>query len=629
MNNEKFNETIRLKECFHTINRLKRIIYFLLSLVRLKNKYDKISRINMLRGDIMMYHKFKDKKPLETIEAARKALSKWGVFVTETWFDSIQGLYSVVLRVDGTDFFSCGKGTDRLYTLASAYGEMMEDMQNLVFFRLKGRSLLKDNCEYDDDSIVEKQNDDTIYSNLSYWMNCVQGHVDDKILEKMQEFSYSLGEYIRYEKFRNIQNNEVIDLPVCIVDHYYGSNGMVAGNTQAEAYVQGLSEILERFVIKEILEKSITPPTITTEIKNSMPDVINWINEIEERGEYRVELKDFSLGRKIPAIGLILYNRNNMSYFVKAAAHPSIEIAVERCFTELMQGKKIEDFKGMIRGSDFFKGYGDINNFIKIFSDGSGRYPSTLFVGKPSYKGSFQKKSYVDNQEMLLGLTSLIDDLGYSIFVRDVTKSKIFAYRILVPGMSELFNVMDPLVIQNCIDYKKFSNIIQYRLHDISTDEAFFVLEFLKKKKYSENLTLDVFIDDIKLTDDNVYSIVPIKLFICLLYIKVNDIENALLWMRKYNEMLDSSDPRSSYYYCYELYLALKSEYEDKQLISQLLAYYFDEEIVDEVMLDVDKNPFEYFYPLNCDNDCLNCEHSTICTSKNENRIYNLIRKHS
>lgn len=575
----------------------------------------------------MMYQKFKDRKPLETIEIARRALANWGVFVTETWFDSIQGLYSVALRVDGTDFFSCGKGTDRLYALASAYGEMMEDMQNLVFFRMKGRSLLKDNRKYNDDSIVEKHNDDTIYSNLSYWMNCVKGYIDDKILEKMKEFSYSLGEYVRYERFYNMQNDEVIDLPVCIVDHYYGSNGMAAGNTQVEACVQGLSEILERFVIKKILEKSIIPPTITTKIKNTMPDVINWINEVEGTGEYKVELKDFSLGNNIPAIGLILFNRNDMSYFVKVAVHPSIEIAVERCFTELMQGKNIEDFKGMTRGSDFFKGYENINNFIEIFADGSGRYPSTLFIGKPSYEGSFEKKSYVNNQEMLFELTSLINDLGYSIFVRDVTKSEILAYRILVPGMSELFNVMDPVVIQDCIDYEKLRNIIQFKLHDISTDEAYFVIEFLKKKNYSGNNSLDIFIDDIKLTDNNIYSIVSIKLFMCLLYIKVNDLENALLWIRKYNETLDSSDPSSRYYHCYELYLALKIEHDNNQHISQLLYCYFDEGIVDEVMIDVDNNPFEYFYPLNCSNDCLNCEYSEMCKCKNEKAIYNLIRK--
>lgn len=575
----------------------------------------------------MMYQKFKDRKPLETIETARRALLNWGVFVTETWFDSFHGLYSVALVVDGTDFYTCGKGTDKIYALASAYGEIMERLQNLAFFRFKGRSLLKDNCKYNDDSLVEKQNDDVIYSNLFNWMNCVQGETDDKILKKMQDFSYSSGEYIRCEIFRNIQNDEAITLPIDIVDLYYGTNGMVAGNTQAEAFVQGISEILERFVIKEIIEKHITPPTITTEVKNNMPDVINWIDAIEETGNYKVELKDFSLGRGIPAIGLVLYNCKDISYFVKAAAHPSLEVAVERCFTELMQGKKIEDFEGMTRGSDFLKEGGDIDNFIEIFVDSSGRYPSTFFVGNPSYEGSFEKKSYVDNQEMLFELISLINDLGHSIFVRDVTKSEILAYRILVPGMSELFNVMDPVVIEDCIDYERLRNIIQFKLHDISTDEAYFVIEFLKKKNYSENHTLDIFIDDIKLTDDNIYSIVSIKLFMCLLYIKVNELENALLWMRKYNETLNPSDPSSRYYYCYELYLALKIEHDNNQHISQLLYCYFDEEIVDEVMSDVDNNPFEYFYPLNCSNDCLNCEYSAMCKCKNEKTIYNLIRK--
>ena len=44
-----------------------------------------------------------------------------------------------------------------------------------------------------------------------------------------------------------------------------GSNGMCAGNTPAEALVQGLSEIFERYAIQEVLAGNIIPPDIPPE----------------------------------------------------------------------------------------------------------------------------------------------------------------------------------------------------------------------------------------------------------------------------------------------------------------------------------------------------------------------------
>ena len=95
-----------------------------------------------------MYIKHKDRSPEQTVKIAKSILSQWDIKIKEEWHDSEIALYSVTLYIENTDFFTNGKGTDKAYALASAYGEMMERIQNLSFFRLSGTCALRDNKEY-------------------------------------------------------------------------------------------------------------------------------------------------------------------------------------------------------------------------------------------------------------------------------------------------------------------------------------------------------------------------------------------------------------------------------------------------------------------------------------------------
>lgn len=55
--------------------------------------------------------------------------------------------------------------------------------------------------------------------------------------------------------FTNARNGEVVYFPVNLLDNLYGSNGMSEGNTEYEALVQGLSEIIERYVKRKLLKE--------------------------------------------------------------------------------------------------------------------------------------------------------------------------------------------------------------------------------------------------------------------------------------------------------------------------------------------------------------------------------------
>ena len=62
--------------------------------------------------------------------------------------------------------------------------------------------------------------------------------------------------------FTNARNGEVVYFPVNLLDNLYASNGMSAGNSDYEALVQGLSEIIERYVKNEIIKRGLALPLI-------------------------------------------------------------------------------------------------------------------------------------------------------------------------------------------------------------------------------------------------------------------------------------------------------------------------------------------------------------------------------
>tara|TARA_R110000822_G_scaffold5662_19_gene24414 strand:+ start:8569 stop:8958 length:390 start_codon:yes stop_codon:yes gene_type:complete len=82
------------------------------------------------------------------------------------------------------------------------------------------------------------------------------------------------------------------------------TNGMSAGNTLYEAQVQRLSEIFERAVKKQIIQEEIALPDVPLHVLETHP--------------------------------------KTCGVFASFGAHPTLEVALERSLTELMQGRSFE-----------------------------------------------------------------------------------------------------------------------------------------------------------------------------------------------------------------------------------------------------------------------------------------------
>ena len=79
----------------------------------------------------MEYSKYKDLPPLITITCAQNILKGLGLKWSETILQPSPHLYSTRLEIEKLEWGTNGKGTTEDFSRASAYGEMMERLQNL------------------------------------------------------------------------------------------------------------------------------------------------------------------------------------------------------------------------------------------------------------------------------------------------------------------------------------------------------------------------------------------------------------------------------------------------------------------------------------------------------------------
>ncbi|MBF8984389.1 YcaO-like family protein [Lutibacter sp. B2] len=209
---------------------------------------------------------YKDESPLNTIHKIRNILTDLGILTIETgWQNSADGFYSVNLNIANTNLYTNGKGSTSHYALASAYGELMERLQNQSFFRLTTdldtKALNYKGFYYSPDekylSIEELINSSEDW--IKNQMSQIHSTMDQKeLLKKWKAVSYedTPSNFVALP-YLNINNNEISHIPIKIISKMYMSNGMCGGNTSEEALVQGLSEVFERYVNKEIIKKEL------------------------------------------------------------------------------------------------------------------------------------------------------------------------------------------------------------------------------------------------------------------------------------------------------------------------------------------------------------------------------------
>jgi ribosomal protein S12 methylthiotransferase accessory factor len=596
-----------------------------------------------------MLKPYKEEKPLITINKIRTILNDLGIFVSEKFIqDGDYFTCRIVISNDNLMEFNIGtngKGTSIEYAYASAYAEFMERLQNnfLInsFFFSK---YYNKNCAFKKQLKLENKELDFVFC------------PDEKIVEvaKMIDENYEiLGKFflindkdeltdfiiniLKYKNaicvpFYNQKNNTTDYLPIVLLFYGTDSNGLCAGNTPEEALIQGISEILERYAIFEVYSNKITPPTIPHDYFMEYP-IYNALKKLEEKG-LELIIKDFSLGKGLPVIGVIVIDKNSRKYNVKIGSDPWPVIALERCLTEFHQsffgirlinkcdyGDFIEKVK--YNGLDILDA--ENINLAKIIKNSTGQWPDSIFSDDFTYEFTGLNFNLgKSNKSDLKYLVQLIDELGSQLYIRDVSYLGFNSYYIVAPGLSHDKRNKSAYVLYNNL-HVLINNINNTSI--LTKDELTSLLSLLEENYIAikEN-----YIDFEKLffyNTDKEATGLTIDLFLSMASYKLGKIDKAYSYLKNYLNDKDLQD--YLYFYGCKDYFALLKNGKNSYEIQSYMTKIYGSDLATEVIEDLqDANNIFKSYNLQSYFECNNCDINEFKYFKVADILKNIENKH-
>ncbi|MBM3116395.1 OsmC domain/YcaO domain-containing protein [Jeongeupia naejangsanensis] len=396
--------------------------------------------------------------PLEqTIANMSGVLANLGIKIEiASWRNIVPNVWSLHIRDAHSPMcFTNGKGATKESALASALGEYIERISNNHFYAGSywGEDIANAAfVHYPDERWFQPGPDDALPVEIldDY---CRDIYNPDGELQGSHLYDTNSGNTARgicSLPYVRQSDGEVVYFPSNLVENLFVSNGMSAGNTLAEAQVQCLSEIFERAVKREILEGEITLPDVPADVLAKYPGIVAGIQGLEEQG-FPVLVKDASLGGVYPVMCVTLMNPRTGGVFASFGAHPSLEVALERSLTELLQGRSFEGLNDLPRPTFESHAVTEPNNFVEHFIDSSGIVSWRFFSARSQYdfvEWDFSGHGENSNTDEAATLFGILEDLGKEAYVAVYDQLGATACRILVPGYSEIYPV-DDLVWDN------------------------------------------------------------------------------------------------------------------------------------------------------------------------------------
>jgi ribosomal protein S12 methylthiotransferase accessory factor len=225
--------------------------------------------------------------------------------------------------------------------------------------------------------------------------------------------------------------------PVNIIANLYVSNGMSAGNTPAEARTQALSEIFERHIKFRIISEGLCLPDVPEAVIARYPGIAAGIAGLRAAG-FGILVKDASLGGRIPG------DERDPA----APARPGLLL-------QLRRPPALRDRPGT-RADRTAAGPrprrpGRLSPSPASTSTKSPARPtskSTSSIPAASSAGTSSARSRTSNSTTGTSATTTAEDYawrwtpsmpGHDIYIADFDHLGVYACRILVPGMSEIY----------------------------------------------------------------------------------------------------------------------------------------------------------------------------------------------
>lgn len=508
----------------------------------------------------------KDAALEDSIARFQQKLQDLGFNIEEaSWLNPVPHVWSVHIRDrDCPLCFTNGKGASKKAALASALGEYFERLSTNYFFAdfwLGNKVANGDFVHYPNEKWFPLPEDDSLPAGilderLTAFYDPEQ-EVSASDLIDLQSGNSDRG--ICALPFTRQSDQQTVYIPMNIIGNLYVSNGMSAGNTPNEARVQGLSEVFERYIKNRIIAQSISLPLIPQAVLDRYPGVVESINKLEAEG-FPIFSYDASLGGKYPVICVVLFNPENGTCFASFGAHPDFGVALERTVTELLQGRSLKDLDVFTPPTFDDEEVAEHANLETHFIDSSGLISWDMFKDDADYP-------FVDwrfdgsTEEEFATLMAIFKAENQEVYIADYQHLDVYACRIIVPGMSDIYPAEDLLLANNSMgaylretllslpetqwEKEDYLSLIE-RLDEDGHDDFTRVRELLGLATGKENGWYTLRIGELK----------------AMLALAGGDLDQALIWTEWTMEFNNSifTPARANYYRCLQTLLLLSQE---------------------------------------------------------------------
>ncbi len=297
----------------------------------------------ILKSSPKIFENYKSNHPAKTISAVKKSFKKLGLNLNNLKYrgEKVGDIFSIYGGeiTYGGEYVCAGKGLSPQLSEASAYAEAAERIPPHMS-PLSAHINQKLDIE-------------------GTWMKGYSQGTQDKIKNALdiEEFFKEFPKTDLLEiKNGELANHWVdaysliegkhIKVPPPLVREISGSNGCAAGNTMEEAIHQGFAEACERYSLIRHITENLSAPTVDKKtIKNK--EIKNLI-ELFDSLNIGVEIKDLTMGNKVPVMG-VLFTNHNLDYdkgslryklfhrTLHVGSHLDLNQAIIRCFIEEWQ----------------------------------------------------------------------------------------------------------------------------------------------------------------------------------------------------------------------------------------------------------------------------------------------------
>jgi ribosomal protein S12 methylthiotransferase accessory factor len=479
----------------------------------------------------------------------------------QSWLNPVEGVWSVHLRdADCPLIYTNGKGATELAARASALGEFFERLACNYFWSHYYFGEAHANApftHFPEEKWFELDGEwewpeGMLTPELQDFYD-PEREIDPETLVELNSGNLERG--ICTLPFKRQSDGETVYFPINIISNLYVSNGMAAGNTVAEARTQGLSEILERHVKFRVIREGMCLPEVPEAVMARYPQIAAGIRGLRAAG-FGILVRDASLGGVFPVVNVTLLNPRDQGCFVSFGAHPRFEVALERALTELLQGRALVSLDGFPAPGHDLEEVASTPNLEIHFVDSSG-------VVHWNFMGDASEHAFCDwdfggsTEEEFARLCEIVHGEGNEIYIADYPHLGVYACRILVPGMSEIYPIDELDFDNNSVGNDLRPSILQ--LHTLSDDECEELLDALNELGLDEQRLVAALIG-LAADAGTIWEDLRVGELKALLALAIGDeqgIESGLEWIRLFGQI---NPTRRRVYHCMETLLALEED---------------------------------------------------------------------